>query len=148
MRNTQNYSFRLPEREPERNDPADINDLTFNWENADSVARQQAEELARTVKDLAGHKAALVLDHPDGCVTDRLAGKPAGHGRRQLCCRGAAGLPVRHPPIWRQPCDYGGGGRCGRRRLRRDEYLQYLAGVNRLLIGGFCDDNSGICKRP
>ena len=42
MKKSQNYNLRLPERVAERNDPADIDDLTYDMEAIDrELARQK-----------------------------------------------------------------------------------------------------------
>ena len=44
MRKSQNYELRLPERLAERNDPADIDDLTYDMEVVDRELKQQANK--------------------------------------------------------------------------------------------------------
>lgn len=44
MRKSQNYQLRLPERLEERNDPADIDDLTYDMEIIDRELKQQADK--------------------------------------------------------------------------------------------------------
>lgn len=83
MKRSQYYDMRLPERgarEGEANDPADIEDLTYDLGIVDEELERQRQEDARLEKEkaprteLAQHKAAEVLDHPDGSVTDAKIG--------------------------------------------------------------------------
>ena len=76
MRKSQNYQLRLPERLAERNDPADIDDLTYDMEIIDRELKQQADkdaeldDLKASRTELNAHASASVLAHPDGSVTD------------------------------------------------------------------------------
>ena len=76
MRKSQNYQLRLPERLAERNDPADIDDLTYDMEVIDRELKQQAnkdaelDDLKASRTELNAHASASVLAHPDGSVTD------------------------------------------------------------------------------
>lgn len=76
MRKSQNYQLRLPERLEERNDPADIDDLTYDMEIIDRELKQQADkdaeldDLKASRTELNAHASASVLAHPDGSVTD------------------------------------------------------------------------------
>ena len=76
MRKSQNYQLRLPERLEERNDPADIDDLTYDMEVIDRELKQQAnkdaelDDLKASRTELNAHASASVLAHPDGSVTD------------------------------------------------------------------------------
>lgn len=64
MKLSQYYKLRLPQRRiPEENDPADINDLTYNFVSLDSIAKNHADELTRLEADKAT-KAALIA-HTD-----------------------------------------------------------------------------------
>lgn len=80
MRKSQNYQLRLPERLAERNDPADIDDLTYDMEVIDRELKQQAnkdaelDDLKASRTELNAHAAASVLAHPDGSVTDEKIG--------------------------------------------------------------------------
>lgn len=80
MRKSQNYELRLPERLAERNDPADIDDLTYDMEIIDRELKQQAnkdaelDELKASRTELNAHASAAVLAHPDGSVTDEKIG--------------------------------------------------------------------------
>lgn len=80
MRKSQNYELRLPERLAERNDPADIDDLTYDMEVIDRELKQQAnkdaelDDLKASRTELNAHASASVLAHPDGSVTDEKIG--------------------------------------------------------------------------
>lgn len=80
MRKSQNYQLRLPERLAERNDPADIDDLTYDMEVIDRELKKQADkdaeldDLKASRTELNAHAAASVLAHPDGSVTDEKIG--------------------------------------------------------------------------
>ena len=80
MRKSQNYELRLPERLAERNDPADIDDLTYDMEVIDRELKQQAnkdaelDDLKASRTELNAHVSASVLAHPDGSVTDEKIG--------------------------------------------------------------------------
>ena len=80
MRKSQNYELRLPERLAERNDPADIDDLTYDMEIIDRELKQQAnkdtqlDELKASRTELNAHASASVLAHPDSSVTDEKIG--------------------------------------------------------------------------
>ena len=83
MKRSQYYDMRLPERgarEGEANDPADIEDLTYDLEIVDEEMERQRQEDMRldrekaSRQEFAQHKAAEVLDHPDGSVTDAKIG--------------------------------------------------------------------------
>lgn len=80
MRKSQNYQLRLPERLEERNDPADIDDLTYDMEVIDRELKQQAnkdaelDDLKASRTELNAHASASVLAHPDGSVTDEKIG--------------------------------------------------------------------------
>ena len=80
MRKSQNYELRLPERLTERNDPADIDDLTYDMEVIDRELKQQAnkdaelDDLKASRTELNAHASASVLAHPDGSVTDEKIG--------------------------------------------------------------------------
>ena len=83
MRRSKFYNMRLPERgarEGEANDAADIEDLTYDLCILDAEMERQRLEDVRLEKDkatkleLSQHKAADVLDHPDGSVTDAKLG--------------------------------------------------------------------------
>lgn len=80
MRKSQNYELRLPERLAERNDPADIDDLTYDMEVVDRELKQQAnkdaelDDLKASRTELNAHASASVLAHPDGSVTDEKIG--------------------------------------------------------------------------
>ena len=80
MRKSQNYELRLPERLAERNDPADIDDLTYDMEVIDRELKQQAnkdaelDDLKASRAELNPHASASVLAHPDGSVTDEKIG--------------------------------------------------------------------------
>lgn len=80
MRKSQNYQLRLPERLAERNDPADIDDLTYDIEVIDRELKKQADkdaeldDLKASRTELNAHAAASVLAHPDGSVTDEKIG--------------------------------------------------------------------------
>lgn len=80
MRKSQNYQLRLPERLAERNDPADIDDLTYDMEIIDRELKQQAnkdtqlDELKASRTELNAHASAAVLAHPDASVTDEKIG--------------------------------------------------------------------------
>ena len=80
MRKSQNYELRLPERLAERNDPADIDDLTYVMEVIDRELKQQAnkdaelDDLKASRTELNAHASASVLAHPDGSVTDEKIG--------------------------------------------------------------------------
>lgn len=83
MKRSQYYDMRLPERgarEGEPNDPADIEDLTYDLNIVDTEMERQRQEDGRLEKEkatrieFAQHKAAEVLDHPDGSVTDAKIG--------------------------------------------------------------------------
>ena len=80
MRKSQNYRLRLPERLAERNDPADIDDLTYDMEVIDRELKQQAnkdtelDDLKASRTELNAHASASVLAHPDGSVTDEKIG--------------------------------------------------------------------------
>lgn len=86
MRKSQNYELRLPERLAERNDPADIDDLTYDMEVIDRELKQQANKdgeldaLKASRTELNAHAAASVLAHPDGSVTDEKIGLRAVGG--------------------------------------------------------------------
>ena len=84
MRRSKFYNMRLPERgarEGEANDAADIEDLTYDLEIIDKEMERQRLEDVRMEKEkatkleLSQHKAAAVLDHPDGSVTDEKLGQ-------------------------------------------------------------------------
>lgn len=84
MKRSKNYNLRLPERGArtgEANDPADIEDLTYDLEILDEELQRQADEAARLEQDkatkqaLAQHAGAALLDHPDGSVTDAKLGQ-------------------------------------------------------------------------
>ena len=83
MKKSQNYNLRLPERVAERNDPADIDDLTYDMEAIDrELARQKRadedlEKLKAGKAELNAHSSAAVLAHPDGSVTDEKLGSRA-----------------------------------------------------------------------
>ena len=80
MRKSQNYQLRLPERLEERNDPADIDDLTYDMEIIDRELKKQADkdaeldDLKASRTELNAHASASVLAHPDGSVTDEKIG--------------------------------------------------------------------------
>ncbi|WP_418668019.1 collagen-like triple helix repeat-containing protein [Allofournierella sp.] len=80
MRKSQNYNLRLPERVAERNDPADIDDLTYDMEAIDKElgrqkkADEDLEKLKAGKAELNAHSSAAVLAHPDGSVTDEKLG--------------------------------------------------------------------------
>lgn len=80
MRKSQNYQLRLPERLAERNDPADIDDLTYDMEVIDRELKKQVDkdaeldDLKASRTELNAHAAASVLAHPDGSVTDEKIG--------------------------------------------------------------------------
>ena len=80
MRKSQNYELRLPERLAERNDPADIDDLTYDMEAIDRELKQQEnkdaelDDLKASRTELNAHVSASVLAHPDGSVTDEKIG--------------------------------------------------------------------------
>lgn len=80
MRKSQNYELRLPERLAERNDPADIDDLTYDMEVVDRELKQQAnkdaelDDLKASRTELNAHASASVLAHPDSSVTDEKIG--------------------------------------------------------------------------
>ena len=80
MRKSQNYELRLPERLAERNDPADIDDLTYDMEVIDRELKQQAnkdaelDDLKASRTELNAHASASVLAHPDSSVTDEKIG--------------------------------------------------------------------------
>lgn len=80
MRKSQNYELRLPERLAERNDPADIDDLTYDMEVIDRELKQQANKdseldaLKASRTELNAHASASVLAHPDSSVTDEKIG--------------------------------------------------------------------------
>lgn len=84
MKRSKYYNLRLPERgaqEGEANDAADIEDLTYDLDIVDGELERQRLEDARLETDkatrveLAQHKAAAVLDHLDGSVTDAKLGE-------------------------------------------------------------------------
>ena len=76
MRRSTNYDLRLPERLEDRNDPADIDDLTYDMEVIDRELKSQADkdkeldDLKASRAELNAHASAAVLAHPDGSVTD------------------------------------------------------------------------------
>lgn len=80
MRRSVNYNLRLPERLEQRNDPADIDDLTYDMEILDRELKARADkdkELDDTKAsraELNAHASAGVLAHPDGSVTDEKIG--------------------------------------------------------------------------
>lgn len=80
MRHSKNYNFRLPERVDGRNDPADIDDLTYDLESTDGILKVQEDEDKRLDRDKLDksahnqHKTADILDHPDDSVTDTKIG--------------------------------------------------------------------------
>ena len=91
MKKSQNYNLRLPERVAERNDPADIDDLTYDMEAIDRSwrGRKRADEDLEKLKagkaELNAHSSAAVLAHPDGSVTDeKLGGRAMGSVRDKL----------------------------------------------------------------
>ncbi|MEG1476461.1 MAG: hypothetical protein RSC38_01880 [Oscillospiraceae bacterium] len=79
MRISEYLGLRLPERRI-KNDPADIEDLTFDMEKLDAEAKRQKlldDNLQRDKVDNGDfntHKVAAVLDHPDNSVTDAKLG--------------------------------------------------------------------------
>lgn len=86
MKRSKYFDLRLPERgarEGEANDPADIEDLTYDLGIVDAELERQRSEDARLERDkasraqLAQHVSAAVLDHPDGSVTDAKLGPRA-----------------------------------------------------------------------
>ena len=80
MRRSTNYDLRLPERLEDRNDPADIDDLTYDMEVIDRELKSQADkdkeldDLKASRAELNAHASATVLAHPDGSVTDNKIG--------------------------------------------------------------------------
>ncbi|MEG0338298.1 MAG: hypothetical protein RR573_00105, partial [Oscillospiraceae bacterium] len=80
MRISDFLKLRLPERKTV-NDPADIEDLTFDMEKLDAEAVRQKlidDNLQRDkVENTAfnAHKIASILDHPDNSVTDAKIGE-------------------------------------------------------------------------
>lgn len=80
MRRSTNYDLRLPERLEDRNDPADIDDLTYDMEVIDRELKSQADkdkeldDLKASRAELNAHASAAVLAHPDGSVTDNKIG--------------------------------------------------------------------------
>ena len=77
MRRSEHYKLALPEME----DPADVRDLTDNFEALDAELQRQKDEDERQADEdaairaaLTAHKAAKTLDHPDGSVTDAKIG--------------------------------------------------------------------------
>ncbi len=76
MRRSAHYNLRLPERLEQRNDPADIEDLTFDMEVIDRELKAQADkdkeldDIKASRAELNSHASAKVLAHPDGSVTD------------------------------------------------------------------------------
>ena len=58
MRKSQNYQLRLPERLEERNDPADIDDLTYDMEIIDRELKKQADKDAE-LDDLKASRTEL-----------------------------------------------------------------------------------------
>ena len=91
MKKSENYNLRLPERLPERNDPADIDDLTYDMQVVDKeLARQKKtdedlDKLKAGKAELNAHSSAAVLAHPDGSVTDdKLGARSLGLVRDKL----------------------------------------------------------------
>ena len=80
MRRSEYYDLRLPERLEDRNDPADIDDLTYDMEVIDKELNSQADkdkeldDLKASRVELNAHASAAVLAHPDGSVTDNKIG--------------------------------------------------------------------------
>lgn len=80
MRRSTNYELRLPERLEGRNDPADIDDLTYDMEIIDRELKSQADkdkeldDVKASRAELNAHASAAVLAHPDGSVTDEKIG--------------------------------------------------------------------------
>ncbi len=77
MRQSQYYKLDLPEMA----DPADVENLSENFEKLDSELQRQktadadlAEEDKAIRKALADHRSAAVLGHPDASVTDAKLG--------------------------------------------------------------------------
>ena len=87
MRYSDYLKLRLPEQDSAagRNDPADIDDLTFDFEAVDRELAAQAEEAVRLGRDkadradLTAHINAPTLAHPDGSVTDEKLGDRSIH---------------------------------------------------------------------
>ena len=90
MKKSENYNLRLPERLPERNDPADIDDLTYDMQVVDKeLARQKKtdedlDKLKAGKAELNAHSSAAVLAHPDGSVTDDKIGSREAQGYKGL----------------------------------------------------------------
>lgn len=76
MRKSANYKLDLPERDIEngRNDPADIDVITGALEQLDSIVYEQEKADSELEKTADMHKKEIVLDHPDGSVTDAKIG--------------------------------------------------------------------------
>ena len=77
MKQSEYYKLALPEME----DPADVRDLTDNFEAIDAELQRQKEEDERQAAEdaairaaLTAHKSAAVLGHPDASVTDAKIG--------------------------------------------------------------------------
>lgn len=83
MKRSPYYNLRLPQRgarENESNDPADIEDLTYDFEVLDTALYAAQTQITTLDKDkadkttLAAHAAAATLAHPDASVTDAKIG--------------------------------------------------------------------------
>ena len=72
MRKSQNYQLRLPERLAERNDPADIDDLTYDMEIIDRELKQQADKDAE-LDDLKASRTELTPTPRPRCWPIRTA---------------------------------------------------------------------------
>lgn len=85
MEYTPNYSFRKPERRGESPDRADIEDLTANWQKADSLLKVATDSGTATSNSLAEHIADknnphnTTLEQLGGISADELDQRVAGY---------------------------------------------------------------------
>ena len=73
MKYSDHYRFKLPERDDDSADSADVNDLNENFEKIDEELHAQATGKADQTA-LDSHRENSILDHPDGSVTDEKIG--------------------------------------------------------------------------